>query len=121
MHRGISESPVIGFRPMQPFSKPSVATHKSMRSLWIYAVAVGARESRKTTQSAVERRGVSYILKVCVQLYEQEGSLCVCVVVFFRIATLPIAVGSESGSGYWCLFTLNTLKSNSRDLLPLFN
>lgn len=40
------------------------------------------------------------------QLYEQEGSLCARV---FRTATtLPNTVGSEGGSGYWCLFSLTT-------------
>lgn len=34
--------------------------------------------------------GVSYVLKVCVQLYEQEGSLCV-----FWVGRVPLVIGAS--------------------------
>lgn len=60
-------------RPFEPLETAKRGDHKPVMTLWIYAIAVGG-ESRKTTQSAV---GGEELRGVCVQLYEQEGSLCV--------------------------------------------
>lgn len=63
---------------------------------------VYVQESGKTAQSAVK---VSYILRVCVQLYEHEGSLCVCFSSSGLQQHSPTLL-SERGSSYWSLFYL---------------
>lgn len=60
-----------------------MVTIKPVKTLWSYAVAVGAREQKDHSKCRAVggsgAGGFSYILKGCVQLYEQEGSLCTCV------------------------------------------
>lgn len=62
------------------------------------------KRAEKTTQSAVWGRGgvLPYIVKVCVQLYKQEGSLCA----FLGLQQHSLTVRSKRGSGYWCLSSL---------------
>lgn len=78
--------------------------HKLRRTLWIYAIAVGAREQKRPLK--VQWGWVSYILKGCVQLYEQEGSLCVCVCVFQDCNNSPSHCGLREW--FWSLVPLLT-------------
>lgn len=97
-------------QPFKPTETASVVTIKPVKTLWSYAIAVGAREQKDHSKcrgvggSGARGQGgvMSYILKGCVQLYEQEGSLCTCVLGLQHnsLTLWPL----QSGSGYWCLF-----------------
>lgn len=62
------------------------------------------QESRKDySKCSLGEGGVlPYIVKVCVQLYKQEGSLCA----FLGLQQYSLTVRSKRGSGYWCLSSL---------------